>query len=358
MVTMGTGTRRLYSRARRLGSAFSGTVWVPSKRMASFVLLLAVTSASGSFSLRRPPFRTLAAGGAAGERASAVRALGTAQGSPTDARTGAGFDQPDAANAMALAKRLPQGEAGSVTDAPLAYRRARAQVRRMARYATASGRDLPSQRDARSAPGAALWPGSDSAVDVEGLGSASAAGTTGAGAQHASAADAVGRMQRLDTWKPLGPGNIGGRTHVLAIDPTRPATMYAGGVSGGVWKSTTGGARWFPVGEEMANIAINSMIMDPEDPATIYVGTGEGYFREVVRGTGLPLRGGGIFKTTDAGATWQHLASTRDADFHWVNDLLISPHNSRRVYAATRTGVFRSKNGPSLPTWGETMEVG
>ena len=69
--------------------------------------------------------------------------------------------------------------------------------------------------------------------------------------------------------------------------------MYAGGVSGGVWKTTNGGQYWNPMADEIANIAVNSMAMRPDDPETIYIGTGEGYFREEVRGTSLPLRGGG-----------------------------------------------------------------
>src|SRR5688572_19957207 len=48
----------------------------------------------------------------------------------------------------------------------------------------------------------------------------------------------------LARWSWLGPGNIGGRTRTLVIDPQQTATMYTGGVSGGVWKTTDGGAAW------------------------------------------------------------------------------------------------------------------
>ncbi|MBI3759155.1 MAG: hypothetical protein HY269_05305 [Deltaproteobacteria bacterium] len=56
-------------------------------------------------------------------------------------------------------------------------------------------------------------------------------------------------------------------------------------------------------------------------------------------------RGAGIFKTTDGGATWTRLQSTSAEDFYYVNDLVISPTNSQRLYAATGTGVFRSLDG-------------
>ncbi|HKR64002.1 MAG TPA: hypothetical protein VJZ00_09745, partial [Thermoanaerobaculia bacterium] len=148
----------------------------------------------------------------------------------------------------------------------------------------------------------------------------------------------------LGAWEFLGPGNIGGRTRVLIIDSANPSVMYAGGVSGGIWKSENAGAQWRPIGDDLANLAINSMVMHPTDDRTLYAGTGEGYFREEVRGTALPLRGNGVFVTHDAGDTWTQLASTNNADFHFVNDIVISTHDPSRLYAATRTGVWRSTN--------------
>lgn len=150
-----------------------------------------------------------------------------------------------------------------------------------------------------------------------------------------------GKRALRGKWKPLGPGNIGGRTRALAIDASRPATMYAGGVSGGVWKTTNGGSSWSSASTGLENVAVNSMVIRPGKPKTLFVGTGEGYFRETVRGTGLPLRGGGIFRTTRAGKQWERLASTAGEDFWFVNDLEFSA-DGERLYAATRSGVFRS----------------
>ena len=152
-------------------------------------------------------------------------------------------------------------------------------------------------------------------------------------------------LRALGTWTPLGPGNIGGRTRTLLIHPDQPEIMYSGGVSGGVWKTTDGGESWTPITDHLPNIAVNSMAMDPGDPDTIYVGTGEGYFREIVRGTWLPLRGAGIYKTENGGATWSLLNATDSPAFHWVNDLVVSTHDSDHIYAATREGVYLSENG-------------
>lgn len=160
--------------------------------------------------------------------------------------------------------------------------------------------------------------------------------------------------REINRWLPLGPGNIGGRTRTLVLDPTDTNIMYAGGVSGGLWKTYDAGKTWDPVADDLANLAINSLVMDPHDHNVLYAGTGEGYFREVQRGTGLPLRGNGIFVTRDGAQTWTHLASTANVeDFHWVNDLVVSAHDSRRLYAATRTGVWRSDD--SGTSWFRTL---
>jgi photosystem II stability/assembly factor-like uncharacterized protein len=146
----------------------------------------------------------------------------------------------------------------------------------------------------------------------------------------------------LDAWTRLGPGNIGGRTRVIRYHPTQHHVLFAAGVSGGIWKTDDNAITWRPIAEGLVNIAVNSMAIDPREPEVMFAGTGEGYFREEIRGTGLPLRGGGIFRSRDGGMSWEQLPSTDSADFHWVNDLELGVGDSRHVYAATRTGVWRS----------------
>ena len=104
---------------------------------------------------------------------------------------------------------------------------------------------------------------------------------------------AEAELKALGTWETLGPGNIGGRTRAFLIDPTDPQTLYAAGVSGGIWKTTNGGASWSPLADMLPNIAVSTLVMAPNDPQTLYAGTGEGFFREDMRGTSLPLRGEG-----------------------------------------------------------------
>ena len=159
----------------------------------------------------------------------------------------------------------------------------------------------------------------------------------------------VTEAQTLGAWSSLGPGNIGGRTRALVVDPRDPQILFAGGVAGGVWKTTNGGGSWRPLDDLMANLAIGSLAMDPADSNTLYAGTGEGYFNSD------SVRGAGIFKTTDGGLNWSRLAATANSpDFYYVNDLAISPRDPQRVYAATRTGVWRSLDAGA--TWTRTLD--
>ena len=155
--------------------------------------------------------------------------------------------------------------------------------------------------------------------------------------QGADAARAASGPGGIDSWEWLGPGNIGGRTRALVIDPTDPSVMYAGGVTGGIWKSLDAGASWISLDDTMISLSICTLVMDPTDPNVLYAGTGEGFFS-----SGTMHRGDGIFKTTDAGATWVQLPDTAGTLFRYVNKLAISPNDHNRIYAATRSGLWRS----------------
>ena len=226
------------------------------------------------------------------------------------------FDQPDAAAQFEYARRAPLGRN---VDARTLYAQAESRLTRMPRFSSRIDRVLPGAQ-----PRARVWFGNN-ALGV------------------------------LDAWEPLGPGNIGGRTRVVRFHPKQPDTIFAAGVSGGIWRLDEIGGTWRPLSESMMNIAVNALAIDPREPEVMYAGTGEGFIREEIRGTGLPLRGAGIFATRDGGNTWRRLDQTEGPDFYWVNDLELGIGDSRRIYAATRTGVWRSLDAGA--SWDRLIET-
>ncbi len=208
------------------------------------------------------------------------------------------YDQPDKAQELYRLKRAPAGETAVPVER---YFTALEQMRTMPQYSTRNGAFVPSRAE----------------LDKSGL-------------------SYVGEAATLGTWSPLGPGNVGGRTRALVFHPQNANILYAGGVAGGVWKSTDGGASWRALDDLMANLAVTSLALDPSNPQVLYAGTGEGFF------SGDIVRGAGIFRSTDGGEHWERLASTDNPSFHYVNDIVVSPHSGSRLYAATFTGVWRS----------------
>src|SRR3712207_759294 len=138
-----------------------------------------------------------------------------------------------------LEARLPKGMKELPTER---YFAAKEQMKQMQRYSTARGEVLPSEDETGEGDLDILATRANIAADP--LGTGSTAGVLG-------------------TWQPIGPGNVGGRTRALLIDPVTPTTMYAAGVAGGIWKTTNGGATWVALDDFMANIAVTTMAFQP-----------------------------------------------------------------------------------------------
>ena len=141
-------------------------------------------------------------------------------------------------------------------------------------------------------------------------------------------------------WTWLGPGNIGGRVRAIAVHPTSTSTIFAGSVAGGIWKSTNSGGTWSSVDDWMATLAVSCIVFQPGDASIMYAGTGEGFYNFD------RIRGAGIFKSLDGGATWAQLASTATSSFQYVNRIAISP-DGLQILVATPSGIYRSTNGGS-----------
>ena len=137
-------------------------------------------------------------------------------------------------------------------------------------------------------------------------------------------------------WEALGPGNIGGRTRTILVDPANPDTIWAGSAGGGIWRTDNGGQNWSPVDDFMANLAITSLVIDPRDRNRIYAATGEGF------GALDAIQGGGIFQTRDQ-TTWSRIDATGGANFQSIDRLAISA-DGKVLLAATNSGLWRSED--------------
>lgn len=135
----------------------------------------------------------------------------------------------------------------------------------------------------------------------------------------------------------IGPGIFGGRIRAFAIHPEQEGVLLAGGVSGGMWKSTDDGKSWQAKTDFLPNIMIGSMTTDPDNPNRVFVGTGEGFFNFD------SAQGAGIYVSEDFGETWSVLDDTLNNNFYYVNRLARVP-DSDVLLAATNKGIFRSED--------------
>ncbi|GEM_PF-925137 len=153
------------------------------------------------------------------------------------------------------------------------------------------------------------------------------------------------KASMANEWKPVGPGNYAGRIRAIAFNPDDYSIVYAGGASGGVFKSTNGGMNgsWTPMMDFAPAIPVGAIVVDPDNPDIVYAGTGEP-IRDSYRYNSAPIYGGvGIMKSTDAGATWNLLPWPTETSE--VYKMAIDPRNTDIVMAATRGGLYRTEDG-------------
>jgi photosystem II stability/assembly factor-like uncharacterized protein len=145
-------------------------------------------------------------------------------------------------------------------------------------------------------------------------------------------------------WRLLGPFR-GGRTDAVTGAPGRPNEFYFGSVNGGLWKSIDAGRVWRPVFDDQPVASIGAVAVAPSAPDVVYVGTGESTLRD---STGF---GNGVYKSTDAGATWTHVGL--DQTQH-IFKIAVDPRDPAVVFVAAtghlyagnpERGVFRTRDG-------------
>jgi photosystem II stability/assembly factor-like uncharacterized protein/phage terminase small subunit len=143
----------------------------------------------------------------------------------------------------------------------------------------------------------------------------------------------------------IGPGGMSGRITSIAVVETSPEIMYVGTASGGIWKSTSGGVKWEPIFEKELTASIGAIAIQQSNPSVIWAGTGEGNPRNSLNG------GFGIYKSLDAGKTWETMGLEKTRHIHRI---VIHPKNPAIVYVAAigspwgshkERGVYKTKDG-------------
>ena len=156
-------------------------------------------------------------------------------------------------------------------------------------------------------------------------------------------------------YRPLTVFSRGGRVTAVAGVPSDPQVYYMG-AAGGVFKSTDAGAVWQPVSDGQIGVGtIGAIAVAESNPNIVYVGTGSACPR------GNVSLGDGVYKSTDAGKTWQHIGLPKAG---LIGRIRIHPQNPDLAYVAAlgdifgankERGVYRTKDGGR--TWEQVLSV-
>lgn len=141
-------------------------------------------------------------------------------------------------------------------------------------------------------------------------------------------------------WQPIGPkptssyfpGNWGltsGRINAVAVSTSNPNLVLIGGATGGVWRSTDGGANFVSTSDNQVDLAVGSIVFAPSDNSIVYAGMGD---------VGGGYLGTGLLKSTDGGATWARISNTSLPSVGMITKVEVDPTNPNRVYVAQNAG--------------------
>ena len=143
----------------------------------------------------------------------------------------------------------------------------------------------------------------------------------------------------------IGPALMSGRISDIVIHPENNSIWYVGVGSGGVWKTTNAGTTWEPIFDDEDSYSIGSITIDANNPSTVWVGTGEN-----VSGRHVGY-GSGIYRSRDGGANWENMGL---ADSQHIGMIRIDPRDSDTIFVAAQgplwsgggdRGLYKSTDG-------------
>jgi len=173
---------------------------------------------------------------------------------------------------------------------------------------------------------------------------------------------ALGRDAVPDTvidgleWRMIGPYRGGRVTTVTGVEG-KPNLYYMGATGGGVWKTENAGATWENLSDGYFDVGtIGAVAIAPSDHNVLYVGTGESPIRGVTTS-----HGNGVYKSTDAGKTWEHVGLRKAGQ---ISRIEVDPDDADVAFVAVQgdiwgpskdRGIFRTTDGGK--SWQHVLEV-
>jgi photosystem II stability/assembly factor-like uncharacterized protein len=152
------------------------------------------------------------------------------------------------------------------------------------------------------------------------------------------------------SWLPLGPQGIAslasgaqsGRINAMATDPNNAGRIYLAPAGGGIWRSDDFGTFWQPTQNAMSSMSSGALVLDSRN-GTLYYGTGDGF-------SGISY-GAGVFKSTDAGVTWQQMSV--QFNYGYTLRIALHPTNPETLLVARDSGIWITNDGGD--TWTNTL---
>jgi photosystem II stability/assembly factor-like uncharacterized protein len=157
-------------------------------------------------------------------------------------------------------------------------------------------------------------------------------------------------------WRSIGPAQSGGRLGAVAGTDSDPYLYYVGAAGGGVWKTKNAGDTWQPVFDTQPVASIGAIAIAPSNVNVVWVGTGEANPRNDVSA------GDGVWKTADGGKHWSHRGLDRTSQ---ISRVLVDPRDPNSVLVGAlgdpfrddiSRGVYRTTDGGK--SWRKTLYVG